>query len=155
MALAERRTWEDWNLSLHPRTLPFFKSVGEERLFKLWPTAHDQVLLEHEGAANEVAEDEDQPLGQAAGVCDDQGLGAACWVPNHPVQLMELYLLTTGMTRLHEFAVKITFVGLYHCNFEYSSSPSAAGLCKPPSPNLVLGITVSTQPRWWVSTFKV
>ena len=92
MALAERRTWGDWNLSLHPRALLVFQSVGEERLFELWPAAHDQVLLEDEGTSDEVAEDEDQPLGKAARVCDDQGLGTARWVPNHPVQLMELHL---------------------------------------------------------------
>ena len=49
---------------------------------------------------------------------------------------------------------KVTLVGLYQCNLEYSSNPRADGLCKLPSPNLELGITVSTQPKWWVSTFR-
>ena len=93
MALAERRTLGDWNLSLHPSALPFFQSVGEERLFKLWPAGHDQVLLEDEGAADEVAENENQPLSQTAALCDNQSLGTPCWVSNHPVQLMELHLL--------------------------------------------------------------
>ena len=157
MTLTERRILRDWNLCLHPTLLPVLKSVGVERLFKHWSTGHHQVLLVDDGAADEVAEDEDQPLGQAAGFGDNQGLGTARWVSNHPVQLMELHLLNmhAGMIRLQTFASKVTLVGLYQCSLEYSSKPRAAGLCKPPSPNLVLGITVSTQPRWWVSTLKV
>ena len=72
---------------------------------------------------------------------------------------MELYLFDTNRgdkgCSLQTFAAKVTLVGLYQCSLEYSSNPRAAGLCKPPSPNLVLGITVSTQPRWWVSTFNI
>ena len=92
MTLADGRTLGDWILCLHP-ALSVVKSVGEERLFKRWSTGHHQVLLVDEGAANEVAEHEDEPLGQAAGVGDNQSLGTAYWVSNHSVQLMELYLL--------------------------------------------------------------
>ena len=92
MALAERRAWGDWNLSLHPRALLVFQSVGEERLFEHWLSGHHQVLLVDEGAADEVAEHKDESLRHAAGFCDNQGLGTARWVSNHPVQLMELHL---------------------------------------------------------------
>ena len=88
MTLAEGRTLGGWNLCL----LSVVKSVREERLFKHWSTGHHQVLLVDERAANEVAEDEDESLGQAAGVRDNQSLRTADWVSNHPVQLMELYL---------------------------------------------------------------
>ena len=90
VTLAEGRTLGNWNF--HP-ALSVVKSVGEERLFKRWSTGHHQVLLVDEGAANEVAEHEDEPLGQGAGVGDNQSLGTAYWVSNHPVQLMELHLL--------------------------------------------------------------
>ena len=89
MTLAEWRT--GGSLNLHP-TLPRVKSVRQERVLQLWPLAHHQVLLVHQGAANEVAENKNQPLGQTAGVSDNQSLATARWISNHPVQLMELNL---------------------------------------------------------------
>ena len=133
MTLAEWRTRWSLNLRLHP-TLPRVKPVRQKRVLQLWPLAHHQVLLVHQGAANEVAENKNQPLGQTAGVGDNQSLAAARWVPNHPVQLMELNLYMHNYYEFACFEPRITLVGLYQCSLEYSWSPRAGGLCKPPSP---------------------
>ena len=100
MTLAEWRTRGSLTLRLHP-TLPRVKPVRQKRVLQLWPLAHHQVLLVHQGAANEVAENKNQPLGQTAGVGDNQSLAAARWISNHPVQLMELNLYMDSIKNLH------------------------------------------------------